>query len=114
MVTVPLFHVFGFVYSMMAVALGQTQVVMMERFEAGRVVRVVERFGVTNLAVVPSALIRVMRFWEEEGKGVVDLKSLERVSCGGATIGVGLIRRFMEMFPRVQFAQVTSFCWRFS
>nr|WGU11328.1 4-coumarate:CoA ligase 11 [Crinum x powellii] len=105
MITVPLFHVFGLLCLVKAVARGERVVIMTGRFEARQVLRAVEMFRVTNLVLVPPALLRIVREVEEGNWGEVDLSSLVVVSSGGASVGMGVIRRFLKRFPNVRVGQ---------
>lgn len=105
MLTVPLFHVYGFLFVLKTVATRETAVVQTERFNARRTLRAVEQFRVTNLPLAPPALLALVRIAEEGGLEW-DLSSLQGVSCGGAPIGNELIHRFLRVFPNVWFGQV--------
>lgn len=103
MVTVPVFHVYGFLCCLKGLAKGETVVVMTERFEIGRLMRAVERCRVTNLVVAPPVLLKIVRDWDG-----VELGCLEVVGRGGAPVGVELIRRFLAKFPNVSLSQVST------
>ncbi|KAF3328660.1 4-coumarate--CoA ligase-like 5 [Carex littledalei] len=117
MMTIPLFHVYGFLFVLKTVATRETAVVQTERFDARRTLRAVEQFRVTNLPLAPPALLALVRIAEEGGLEW-DMSSLQVVSCGGAPIGNDLIHRFLRVFPNVWFGQgyglteSTSGCFR--
>ncbi|KAJ4794542.1 4-coumarate--CoA ligase-like 4 [Rhynchospora pubera] len=104
MLTVPLFHIYGFVYVLKTVALVETVVMQTERFNARQTLGAVEQFRVTNLPLAPPALLALVRIAEEEGLKW-DLSSLQMVYCSGAPLGKELIHRFSRCFPSVQFGQ---------
>lgn len=101
-ITVPLFHVFGFVFAVSAVA-GGTTVVLMERFEFAGMLRAVERYGATFIPVSPPLVVAMAKSEEVEK---YDLRSLEVVACGGAPLGKELAERFKARFPNVDIVQV--------
>nr|XP_010912839.1 4-coumarate--CoA ligase-like 5 isoform X1 [Elaeis guineensis] len=103
MVTVPLFHVFGFMFCLKAVAVGETAVIQTARFDVKKTLRAVDRFGVTNLTMAPPALLAMVRVCEDGGP--FDLSSLEAISCGGAPVRMELIKRFVQRFPNVRLSQ---------
>ncbi|KAI3877596.1 hypothetical protein MKX03_037729 [Papaver bracteatum] len=92
--TVPLFHVYGLVCILKAVAMGETLVVMDQerRFEAGRLMKIVEDYKVTNLAGP-----RMDRGY--------DMRSLMTVVCGGAPLLMEVISRFRDRYPNLVVAQ---------
>ncbi|KAK1266798.1 4-coumarate--CoA ligase-like 9 [Acorus gramineus] len=101
LLTVPLFHVFGFYFSLKMVALGETAVVM-GRFEMGAALEAVERFRVTYMPVSPPLVVALLKSKDAEGR---DLSSLEVVGCGGAPLGRDVAERFASKFPHVQIVQ---------
>lgn len=103
MVTVPLFHVYGFICCVKATAVGETAVIQTERFDVKKTLRAVDRFGVTQLTMAPPVLLAMVRVCEEGGP--FDLSSLEVIGCGGAPIGMELIKRFVQRFPSVRLSQ---------
>lgn len=101
LLTVPCFHVYGFTYLLKGVAMMET-VVMMERFELGKMLGAVERFRVTNVAVAPPVVVAMSK--EGVGDGY-DLSSLKTVACGGAPLGKDNFVAFMAKFPHVSIIQ---------
>ncbi|CAK9168631.1 unnamed protein product [Ilex paraguariensis] len=99
--TVPYFHVFGFFYSVKSVALSET-VVVMERFDLRKMLRAVEEFRVTDVAVAPPVLVAMTKGDVRDG---YDLRSLDKVGCGGAPLGKDVIRTFTTKFPGVLLCQ---------
>ncbi|KAL6616350.1 hypothetical protein ACP70R_038620 [Stipagrostis hirtigluma subsp. patula] len=99
MLTVPIFHAYGFGFCLRAPLLAQTLVLYTaRRFDASAVLAAVGRFGVSRLALAPSALLAIVRATEEDGAMIARAATLRAVSCGGATIAVELIRRFLHKF----------------
>uniref|UniRef100_A0A5B6YHV7 Putative 4-coumarate CoA ligase n=1 Tax=Davidia involucrata TaxID=16924 RepID=A0A5B6YHV7_DAVIN len=97
LLTMPYFHVYGFFYSLKSVALSET-VVVMERFDLKKMLRSVEEFRVTNVALSPPVVVAMTKGDMAEG---YDLKSLEKVGCGGAPLGKDGIAAFTAKFPTV-------------
>ncbi|CAA0823468.1 4-coumarate--CoA ligase-like 9 [Striga hermonthica] len=100
--TVPLFHVFGFHYLLKSVALGET-VVVMGRFDLGKMLRAVEEHKVTLLAVAPPVVAGMVK---SDLTRKFDLQSLEAVGSGAAPLGLDLIEAFKKKFPKVSLYQV--------
>ncbi|KAB5515894.1 hypothetical protein DKX38_026542 [Salix brachista] len=99
--TVPYFHVFGFFYSFKSIALSET-VVVMERFDLKNMLRAVEKFRVTELAVAPPVVVAMTKSDLTDG---YDLRSLETVGCGGAPLGKDVMKVFADRFPTVDLWQ---------
>ncbi|KAM7280445.1 hypothetical protein ACFE04_007579 [Oxalis oulophora] len=99
--TVPYFHIFGFFYCLKSVALNET-VVVMERFDLKKMLKAVEEFGVTHVAVAPPVVVAMLKSEVTDG---YDLSSLEQVGCGGAPLGKDVIAAFTIKFPGVQLLQ---------
>ncbi|QFG27055.1 acyl-CoA synthetase [Actinomadura sp. WMMB 499] len=90
----PLYHGAPLVFSMSLHRLGAT-VVVMERFDALRCLRLIERHRVTHAQFVPTMFIRMLRLPEEERAGF-DLSSLVTVTHGAAPCPVPVKRRMLE------------------
>ncbi|KAK4483206.1 hypothetical protein RD792_010386, partial [Penstemon davidsonii] len=91
---VPYFHIFGFHYMMKSVALGEA-VVVMERFDLGRILRAVEEYKVTHLAVVPPIVVAMVKSDLTEK---FDLGSLEDVRSGAAALHLDSMKAFTKKF----------------
>ncbi|XXG45064.1 hypothetical protein AAC387_Pa02g0245 [Persea americana] len=99
--TVPMFHVFGFVAVVRQVMGGYT-IVLGERFEFEGMLRAVERYRATNIPVSPPLVVAMAKSEVVEKH---DLQSLEMVVCGGAPLGKEMAERFQGRFPNVEIAQ---------
>ncbi|CAL1391500.1 unnamed protein product [Linum trigynum] len=99
--TVPLFHVFGFIYSLKSVALMET-VVMMPRFGLDGMLKAVEEFGVTDVAMAPPVVVAMVKSGSSER---YDLSSLKSLVIGAAPLGKDVIAAFKAKFPTVELAQ---------
>ncbi|XP_020107278.1 4-coumarate--CoA ligase-like 7 [Ananas comosus] len=108
LLTVPLFHAYGFAFCLKAAAVGETAVIQTERFDAKRTLKAVARFRLTHLALAPPAVLALVKFREAGCAGaasVGDVSSLAVVTCSGAPIGTDLIRRFLASFPNARLTQ---------
>lgn len=103
--TVPYFHVYGVGACMRTIALGAS-LVAMERFDVRLMMRGIEEFKVTHLALAPPTVVWMAR--DDNSMDGYDLSSLEVVGCGGAALQKTVIERFQKRFPRVQLAQVST------
>ncbi|KAK1314056.1 4-coumarate--CoA ligase-like 9 [Acorus calamus] len=101
LLTVPMFHVFGFNFCLKTIAMGETLVVM-GRFEMGAALKAVERFMVSYMPVTPPLVVALVKSREVTGR---DLSSLEVVGCGGAPLGRDVSERFALKFPHIQMVQ---------
>ncbi|KAL5991114.1 hypothetical protein ACLOJK_012020 [Asimina triloba] len=104
LVPLPLFHAFGFSYCLTALGMGET-LVLMERFDLGRMVKAVEEFGVTLMLAAPPIVV-----WMVKSVGVDphSLRSLERVVSSSAPLAVEMMEKFKAKFPALQLAQVSE------
>lgn len=106
MLTVPIFHVYGFVFCLRAAMAAQTLVLYTARkFDARVVLGAVGRFRVTRLVLAPPALLAIVRAAEEDESVIAGAATLQVVNCGGASVAAELIRRFLHKFPHVCVAQ---------
>nr|GMC62051.1 4-coumarate--CoA ligase-like 9 [Ipomoea batatas] len=103
--TVPYFHVFGLTYCLKSVATAET-VVVMERFELRKMLKAVEEFRVSDIAVAPPVIVGMVKekAKKEDGLGF-DLSSLRMIFCGGAPLGKEAIKAYSEKFPNTHFVQ---------
>ena len=78
----------------------------MERFDLRKMMRAVEEFRVTHVAMAPPVVVAMAK---TDVTDDYDLSSLEGVACGGAPIAKDVVSAFMAKFPRVVFVQVCEF-----
>jgi len=100
--TVPYFHVYGFTFSLGAMVLSET-VVIMERFSLGGMLRAAERFRATHITVVPVLVVAMTKDSVTDG---YQLTSLEGIVCGGAPLRKETDVAFKAKFPNVLVIQV--------
>ncbi|MQL85748.1 hypothetical protein Taro_018280 [Colocasia esculenta] len=103
LITVPLFHVFGFTMLLRLTALGYTSV-LMERFDFAGMLRAVERYRITGIPVSPPLIVALVK---SDLVGKHDLSSLEVVGCGGAPLGREVAERFAVRFPHIEIVQAS-------
>lgn len=101
MCTVPYFHVYGFVYCVRAVALGES-LVSMKRFDLRLMMRAIEEFRVSHVALAPPVVVAMVNNSLDDG---YDLSYLEFAFSGGAPLTNALIGRFKTRFPSTALVQ---------
>jgi len=99
LVPAPLYHTNGF-YLMQSAIFNGDRVVLLERFEASRVLELIERYAIVAVTMVPTMLLRVARLPEFE---TADLSSLQTVITGGASCPEWLARRWIERVGAAHF-----------
>jgi acyl-CoA synthetase (AMP-forming)/AMP-acid ligase II len=99
---VPVFHVGGSLGLVSALRGGRTTVVQ-PRFDAAEWLRLVERYRVSSVFVVPTMLQRIL---DHPDFATTDLSSLQGVFYGAAAAPVELVQRAMAAMPDVGFANV--------
>ncbi|RWR96891.1 4-coumarate--CoA ligase-like protein 9 [Cinnamomum micranthum f. kanehirae] len=102
LLTVPMFHAYGFVYCLKAAAMGETVVVVEGRFEVERMMKAVEEFAVTHVATAPPVVVAMAKGEVADRYAV---RSLERTICGGAPLRTETIEWFKARFPNVLLQQ---------
>uniref|UniRef100_A0A803QL75 Uncharacterized protein n=1 Tax=Cannabis sativa TaxID=3483 RepID=A0A803QL75_CANSA len=102
--TVPFFHAYGFFYCAISVAVGDTVVVMMKRFELRKMLGAIEEFRVTNVALVPPIVVALVKS-STDVMAAYNLSSLETVTCGGSPLKKEAIDAFKARFPKVTLTQ---------
>lgn len=95
----PFFHVSGLFRFVMQLVLGATNVIE-PQFRPEAVLDAIERHGVTDIVLVPSMLQMLL---DDPAFDAGRLRSLERISCGGAPVPPALLDRAMRTLPRVGF-----------
>ena len=85
--TIPLFHVNGWGTPHWVTALGGRHV-MLDRFDAGEVLRLIEAEGVTRLHLVPTMAVALL---QHADRATRDLSSLVQATVGGAPAGARLL-----------------------
>ena len=99
--TAPLFHV-GAISGLLASLLNGARHLFLPAFEAGAVMDMISRHGVTDLFLVPTMLQAML---EHPAFADHDLTSVEHVYYGAAPITAALMDRAIAAMPRVGFVQ---------
>lgn len=92
---VPMFHVNAWGMPFAGVNVGATQVLIGPQFTPGLILDVIEQYGVTKTAGVPTIWLGVVQEMEKRAR---DLSKLQTIFCGGSASPKGLIRTFEEKF----------------
>ena len=92
--TIPLFHVNGWGTPHYVTAVGARHV-LVERFDAGDVLRLIEQEGVTRLALVPTMATALVLHPEARTR---DTSTLNQISVGGAASPPELLRELEDVF----------------
>jgi fatty-acyl-CoA synthase len=92
--TIPLFHANGWGRAQTATMMGLKQV-MMRRFDAATVCRLIQEEGATSMSLVPTMAGALLLF---RGLGDYNLSSLKQINIGGAASSPELIERMETAF----------------
>ena len=93
LVFVPLYHIYGIMLMGLAAMTG-SRLVLMERFEAGRCLQLIQEQGITILYSVPQVLA-VLNDWPQLDE--YDLHTVRFNQCGAAPVPPPLARRFEQL-----------------
>lgn len=105
LLTLPLFHVFGFFLLINEFRWGRT-LVLTERFDFEQVLKVVERYRVSDMPVSPTIILTLLK---SDLTNKYDLSSLRRFSCGGAPLSKEVAEKFKRKFPQAEIMQASLF-----
>lgn len=96
LVPAPLYHAAPLRFATSVVLEGATNVIM-ERFDAVRMLEAIERYRVTHLQVVPTMLIRLLKL-PEEVRRRFDISSLEFLSHSAGPCPIEVKRKIIDWF----------------
>ncbi|KAK2995335.1 hypothetical protein RJ640_001857 [Escallonia rubra] len=99
----PMFHIYGLSLFVMGLLSLGSAVVLMRKFDADEMIRVIAKYGVTHFPVVPPLLTALTR--AAKGVATNGLKSLKQVSSGAAPLSRISIEEFIQALPQVDFFQ---------
>jgi long-chain acyl-CoA synthetase len=102
LVFVPLYHIYG-IMLMGCAAMSGARLVLMERFEAGRCLQLIQEQGITLLYTVPQVLA-VLLDWPQLDE--YDLHTVRFTQCGAAPVPPALAYRFQD---RTRITVMTSY-----
>lgn len=102
--TVPMFHIYGLGAFVMALhALGST-VVILSRYDMHDLLSSVEKYKATCLPIVPPVVVAMVNC-ADQIKTKYDLRSLDKILCGGAPLSKEVIEGFRDNYPTVDILQ---------
>lgn len=99
LICVPPYHIAGVGAALSNLYAGR-KMVYLPAFDPHEWVRLVDAERVTTATVVPTMLDRIVTVLEEGGH---ELPSLRNLAYGGSRVGLPLVRRALELLPRVGF-----------
>nr|WP_246347204.1 AMP-binding protein [Sphingomonas jinjuensis] len=94
LVAMPLFHIGGIGYGMMALSQGG-ETVLLDKLDPASIVAAINRHGVTHGFFVPTVVQRLVDHVEAGGEAP---RGLKRILYGAAPIGEPLLRRALALF----------------
>jgi bile acid-coenzyme A ligase len=97
-VPAPLYHTNGF--ATMAALIAGDELILLEKFDAARVVDLIERHRATTFTATPTMLQRIVDLPDIDGR---DLSSIVWVLQGAAVIAPTLVRRMFELIGPERF-----------
>ena len=95
----PLFHV-GSTGICLPALMAASSIVLLPRFEPGRVIETIERYRVTNMTAVPTMLRMLVDHPQAKRR---DLSSLRTVTFGGAPMPGALLSELLTLAPGTRF-----------
>ncbi len=99
LLTVPLYHIAG-VQAMLAAIYGGRTLLLMSQFEVKEWLGMIQRERATRAMLVPTMLKRVI---DDPDFGHYDLSSLQVITYGAAPMPFEVIRKAIQVMPRVKF-----------
>jgi len=99
--TSPLYHAAGLRYALVTGHAGGT-VVVMERFDAERVLALIEQYRVTHVSLVPTMFVRLLKL-PIETRARYDLSSLRKIIHGTGPCGKDVKRAIIDWFGPIVF-----------
>lgn len=101
----PLFHIFSLSILLASVRAGAT-VLLMHKYEMGRLLELVQQYQVTVTPVVPPLVLALTKSAAVEK---YDLSSIRMVISGAAPLGKELEEALLNRLPQAVFGQASSF-----
>jgi long-chain acyl-CoA synthetase len=95
----PLFHV-GSTGICLPALMAASSIVLLPRFEPGRVIQTIERYRITNMTAVPTMLRMLLDHPQAKRR---DLSSLRTVTFGGAPMPGALLSELLALAPGTRF-----------
>ena len=104
--TGPLFHIGGLHALIRAVLVGNTLVFCKGRFDAGEVIKLIEKHRIVRWSAVPTMVTRII---EHPDLPQHDISSLTAMTMGGSTISAEYFERVRKVIPSVQARIATGY-----
>jgi len=98
-VTTPLWHCSATTAFMLSAGRLGSTLVLLPDYETEEVLHVIQNQKVTFMWLVPSIMVLMQENPEFE---IYDLSSLNKVLCGGAPLGIDIIKRWKEALPELK------------
>jgi acyl-CoA synthetase (AMP-forming)/AMP-acid ligase II len=95
---IPLFHVFGFFYTLSCIAAGSSMVVML-KFDFPELLLAIQQYRVKSLPATPPILVALNK---SSIVSKYDLTSLHTIICGRAPLDKDMIDNFTARFPTLR------------
>ena len=114
--TMPLFHTGGCVCCVLGAVAKRATQVLVEAFEPGLVLALIERHGIHAMIGVPTMLVAMM---EHPSFAATDLSTVNTICSGGSTVPAALVTRleqqlgarFTIVFGQTECSPVASMTW---
>ena len=97
----PLFHVGGLCYYLLAAFAAGSTSILRPTFDVSDVIRSLEQFAITNIHLVPTMVADLMA----DGGAAKAAVSLRRIVYAGSAMPIALLERAMRVFRSVKFSQ---------
>ncbi|CAI0382239.1 unnamed protein product [Linum tenue] len=102
--TLPMFHIYGLtMFSLGLLAAGAT-VVVLSSYSMDDMLSSIEKFGVTDLPLVPPVLVSMIKD-ADRIHGKYELGTLQRVLCGASPLSKEVAEEFSARYPGVTVSQ---------
>ena len=102
--SIPMFHTYGFTAFACGLLGCGSPIVVLSKFDVMEMLRVVEKYRVIDLRIVPPILLVLTK---TNVASKFYLRSLYSVTCGGAPLNKESVEEFVSRFPTVTLTQVT-------
>ncbi|KAJ5648700.1 hypothetical protein N7490_005072 [Penicillium lividum] len=100
--SLPLFHISGLVRFLHWPIASNDECVMLSKFSIEGFLDAIVRYQITDLTLVPSIIIRLVR---DPLVGRYDMTCVKRIACGAAPLGSEVIQQLREKMPWTGFRQ---------
>ncbi|KAL1897466.1 hypothetical protein Sste5346_004204 [Sporothrix stenoceras] len=98
----PLFHISGLVRFLMWPVASNDECVMLPQFTMEAFLEAIEKYKITDLTLVPSIVVRLIR---DPVVNKYNLRSVQRVACGAAPLGLDVLALLQKKLPWTGFRQ---------